>query len=154
MRLNIQTLHEWKKCPILFAKLCFAHNCFIFPLITMELNRQTPHKLRMCPTNSGKKVIAQDHIDSRIWLLEQTVFTFTPTSVNLHPPTSPTSQECALRSKRSGSQGSDYWKWFMMYKCIPFTPIIVIHHEQTSHELSMCHIDVMIKRSKVKDHDW
>ena len=61
MKLQMQTPHESRMCPIDFEvqrsrsqcinywKWFSAHNCFPFTPIIMKLHMQTPHEARMCP---------------------------------------------------------------------------------------------------------
>ena len=67
----------------------------------------------------------------------------------------PMSQVCALwtlgsKGQRSRSQCKDYWKWFLVHNCFPFTPIFMKLHMQSPHESSMCPMKFRVKRSKVK----
>ena len=67
----------------------------------------------------------------------------------------PMSQVCALwnlgsKGQRSRSQCKDYWKWFLVHNCFPFTPIFMKLHMQSPHESSMDPMDFGVKRSKVK----
>ena len=50
----------------------------------------------------------------------------------------------------SRSQCIDYWKWFMLHYCFPFTPIIIKLYINTPHELRICPINFGVIRSKVK----
>ena len=64
----------------------------------------------------------------------------------------PMSKGCVLlisgsKGKRSRSQCIDYWKWFMLHNCFPFTPIMKLH-TKTPHELRMCPIDLGAKSQR------
>ena len=45
------------------------------------------------------------------------------------------------RVQMSRSQCIDFWKWFVLHNCIPFTPIIMKLHTKTSHQSRMFPID-------------
>ena len=57
------------------------------------------------------------------------------------------------KGQRSRSQCKDYWKWFLVHNCFPFTPIFMKLHMQSPHESSMCPMKFRVKRSKGQGHN-
>ena len=80
------------------------------------------------------------------------LYTYSNETYHTDPSLSPGYVLLILGSKcqRAWSKCSDNRKGFLLHNCSIFTPIIMKPHMKTPHELKMCPIDVMFKRSKAK----
>ena len=58
------------------------------------------------------------------------------------------------KGQRSRSQCNNYWKWFLVHNCFPFSPIFMKLHMQSIHESSMCSMKFRVKRSRSQCKDY
>ena len=130
-----------------------SHNLFPFTSI-MKRKTNTPHKSRMCPMDFGvkrSKVKVTIH-----WLLNTINVAYLLPLYIYHHETSH-KESPWLEGVPYGCRGpkvkvtmQDYWKWFLLHSCFPFTPIIMKLHTKNPLERRVCRIGVWFKRSKVK----
>ena len=120
MKLQTQTPHESRMCPIYFGvkmsrSQCIDYRKWLCRIIALPSHLSSWNFTHRLPMSQG--------------------FTLVILGSN---------------GQRSRLQYNDYWKWLMLHNSFPFTTTVMKLKTKTPHRLRMCPIDFGVIRSMVK----